>query len=134
MKNSMLNGTLYSQYRTRKIWSLYPKNKHTYGPLVSLTKYVGKSWFDNDLSTFLSISISTLSLSLYIYIYIYIYIYTLLSWGMSTLAKGLTAATRVMLSSSNELSTLVSVKAKCKQTKISELMYVACWLSGKVTV
>ena len=33
------------------------------------------------------------------------------------MAKELTAATRLMQSSSNELRTLVSVKAKCKQAK-----------------
>ena len=35
------------------------------------------------------------------------------------LVKELTAATRVMQSSSNELSTLVSGKAKCKQMKVT---------------
>ena len=47
------------------------------------------------------------------------------------MAKELTAATRVMQSSSNEMSTLVSDSAKCKQNKsyyicvlIPELMYV----------
>ena len=47
----------------------------------------------------------------YIYIYIYIYIYAL-PWELSTLVKELTAATRIMQSSSNELSPLVSGKAK----------------------
>ena len=37
--------------------------------------------------------------------------------GLSTLVKELTAATHVMQSSSYELSTLVSGKAKSKQTK-----------------
>ena len=37
--------------------------------------------------------------------------------GLSTLAKELTAATRVLQSSSNEPSTLVSSKEKCKPTK-----------------
>ena len=37
--------------------------------------------------------------------------------GVSTLVKELTAATRVMQSSSYELSALVSGKAKCKQVK-----------------
>ena len=36
---------------------------------------------------------------------------------LNTLAKELTGATRAMQSFSYELSTLVSVKAKCKQTK-----------------
>ena len=36
---------------------------------------------------------------------------------LSNLAKEFTAATRIMQSSSNELSTPVSGKAKCKQTK-----------------
>ena len=39
------------------------------------------------------------------------------SQGLSSLGKELTAATCIMQSSSNELSTLVSSKAKCKQTK-----------------
>ena len=43
-----------------------------------------------------------------------IYMHT---WGLSILVKELTAATRVMKSSSNELSTLVSGKVKYKQTK-----------------
>ena len=47
-----------------------------------------------------------------IYIYIYIYIYTPPSRRLSTLAKELPAATRVMQSSSNELVTLVSDSAK----------------------
>ena len=52
----------------------------------------------------------------FIYIYIYIYIYT-------TLAKEFTAATRMMQSSSNELSSLVSGKVyKFKQNKIYGLM------------
>ena len=37
--------------------------------------------------------------------------------GFSTLSKEITTATRIMQSSSNELSTVVSGKAKCKQTK-----------------
>ena len=37
--------------------------------------------------------------------------------GLSTLAKELTATTRIMQNSSNELSTLISGKAKCKQMK-----------------
>ena len=67
----------------------------------------------------------------YIYIYIYIYINTNTflntshvyiyirspTRGLSTLANELMAATHVMQSSSNELSPLVSGKAKCKQTK-----------------
>ena len=53
----------------------------------------------------------------YQYMYIYIYINTLPSQGLSTLAKELTADIRVMQSSSNELSTLVSDGTKCKQTK-----------------
>ena len=44
-------------------------------------------------------------------------IYTLPSQGLTTLTKGLTAATRVIQSSSNELSTLASDCAKCYQTK-----------------
>ena len=44
-------------------------------------------------------------------------IYMLPSWGLSILLKKLTAVTHVMQSSSNELSTLVSGKAKCKQMK-----------------
>ena len=44
-------------------------------------------------------------------------IYTLPSKGLSKLVKELTAATCVMQSSLYELSTLVSGKAKCKQTK-----------------
>ena len=44
-------------------------------------------------------------------------IYTLPSQGLSTLAKKVTAATRVMQSSSYELSILVSGKVKCKQSK-----------------
>ena len=51
---------------------------------------------------FISLS---LSLSLYIYIYIYIYI-----WRLSTLAKEFSAAARIMQSSLNELSTLVTGK------------------------
>ena len=39
------------------------------------------------------------------------------SEGLSTMAKGLMPATRIIQSCSNELSTLVSSKAKCKQTK-----------------
>ena len=39
---------------------------------------------------------------------------------LSTLAKELTAAARMMQSSSNELSTLVSGKAKYKQTKATK--------------
>ena len=41
------------------------------------------------------------------YIYIYIYIYAP-PWGLSTLAKELSAAARIMQSSSKELSTLVA--------------------------
>ena len=41
------------------------------------------------------------------YIYIYIYIYAP-AWGLSTLAKELSAAARIMQSSSKELSTLVA--------------------------
>ena len=48
--------------------------------------------------------------------YIYIHIYTL-SLGLSTLVKELATATRVMQRSSYKLITLVSDKAKCKQTK-----------------
>ena len=44
-------------------------------------------------------------------------IYTLSSWGLSTLAKELTAATCVMQSSCKELSTLVSDSIKYQQTK-----------------
>ena len=47
-------------------------------------------------------------------------IYTLASRGLSTLE--LTAATSVMQSSSNELSTLVSDSAKSKQTKANTKM------------
>ena len=54
---------------------------------------------------------------MYIYIYRYIYIHTLPFRVLSTLAKELTAANRVMQSSSNELSTQISDSAKCKQTK-----------------
>ena len=43
--------------------------------------------------------------------------YALLSVGLSTIVKELTAATRIMQSSSNELSTLVSESTKYKQTK-----------------
>ena len=39
------------------------------------------------------------------------------SRGFGSLAKKLMAATRIMQSSSNELSTQVSGKAKCKQAK-----------------
>ena len=49
-------------------------------------------------------------------LYIYIYIYAPLP-GLSPLAKELTAATLVMQSSFNELSSLLSDSAKCKQTK-----------------
>ena len=42
----------------------------------------------------------------------------LLSRGLSTLAKELTAATRVMQSSSNEFSNLVPESKKCKQTNV----------------
>ena len=38
--------------------------------------------------------------------------------GLSTLEKELTAATRIMLSSPNELSTPISDCVKCKQTKV----------------
>ena len=48
-------------------------------------------------------------ISFNIYIYIYIYIYAC-PQGLSTLAKEFMAATRIMQSSSNELSTLVSGK------------------------
>ena len=44
-------------------------------------------------------------------------LYTLPSQDLSTRAKALTAGTRVMRSSSNELSSLVSDSAKCKQTE-----------------
>ena len=50
-------------------------------------------------------------------LWVYIYIYMPPYQGLSTPAKELTAATHVMQSSSNELSILVSVKAKCKQMK-----------------
>ena len=50
------------------------------------------------------------------YIYIYIYIYTLPP-GVSTLARELTATTHAMQSSLQEVSTLISSKAKCKQAK-----------------
>ena len=43
--------------------------------------------------------------------------YTLHSQGLSILAKELTVADRIMQSSSNELSTLVSDSIKCKQSK-----------------
>ena len=43
-------------------------------------------------------------------------IYTLPTGVLSTLAKELTVVIRLMQSSSKELSTLVSGKAKCKQT------------------
>ena len=49
------------------------------------------------------------SLSMLIYIYIYVCVFIR---GLSTLAKEFTAATRIMQSSSNELSTLVPGKAK----------------------
>ena len=39
------------------------------------------------------------------------------AWGLSTQAKELIAAIRVIQSSSNELSTLLSDSAKSKQTK-----------------
>ena len=44
---------------------------------------------------------------IFIYIYIYIYIYAP-PWGLSTLAKELSAAARIMQSSYKELSTLVA--------------------------
>ena len=44
-------------------------------------------------------------------------VYTLSSRVLRTLAKELTAATRVIRSSSNEFSTALSDSAKCKQTK-----------------
>ena len=44
-------------------------------------------------------------------------IYTLPSRGLNSLAKELTAATRLMQSFSNELNTLISDSAKCKQKK-----------------
>ena len=43
---------------------------------------------------------------------------TLPSRGLSTLVKELTAASQVMQSSSNELRTLLSGNAKCKQAKL----------------
>ena len=50
-----------------------------------------------------------------IYIYICIYIYAP-PWGLSTLAKELSAAASVMQNSSKELSTLVADRViKCKQ-------------------
>ena len=55
-----------------------------------------------------------------IYIYIYIYIYVCACVCINILrvfSKELTAVTRVMLSSSNELSTLVSNKTECKQSE-----------------
>ena len=65
-------------------------------------------------------------------------IYALPSWALSTLSNELTAATSVMQSLPNELSTPVSNSAKCKQTNantkcviIPELMHVtemADWL------
>ena len=58
---------------------------------------------------------------------------------LSTLAKELTTATHVVQSSSYELSTPVSSKAKCKQAKattqcliIPQLTYVDWWLSGMI--
>ena len=45
--------------------------------------------------------------------------YTLPPAGLSTFPKELTVATRVMQSSSNELSTPVSDSAKCKQMKLN---------------
>ena len=45
-------------------------------------------------------------------------IYTLSPRGLSTVGKELKAATRVMQSSSNELSSPVSDSVKCKQTKV----------------
>ena len=60
--------------------------------------------------------INSLSLSLSLY-NIYIYLYTLTSQELSTRVKELTAATSIMQSFSNELSTPVSNSRKCKQTK-----------------
>ena len=51
-----------------------------------------------------------------IHAYINTYTHTHLP-GLSTLTKELTAATRIMQISSNELSTLLSNSAKCKQMK-----------------
>ena len=45
-------------------------------------------------------------------------IYTISYRGLSNLAKELSAVTRVMQSSFNELSTLVSDSKKCKQTEL----------------
>ena len=42
--------------------------------------------------------------------------------GLSTLAKELKATTRVLQSSSNELSTPVSDSVKCKQWKVDKKM------------
>ena len=44
-------------------------------------------------------------------------IYKLLTRGLSTLAKELIVDSRIMQSFSDELSTLVSGEAKCKQAK-----------------
>ena len=54
-------------------------------------------------------------LYIYLYIYIYIYIYMLPPWRLNTAVKEWTIATRVMPSSFNELSTLVSERGKYKQ-------------------
>ena len=48
-------------------------------------------------------------------------IYTLSSRGLSTLAKELTAATRVMQSSSNELGTVVSDSGSSSSTMLTKL-------------
>ena len=58
---------------------------------------------------------------------------------MNTLAQHLTATIQVMQSSSNELSTLVSGKAKCKQMKATTLCLIileqTCvdgWVGGMI--
>ena len=88
----------------------------TYLPSISLSLSLSFSPYP-----FLSLS---LSLSLYTYeelwfnetVCLWMTIYTLPSRGLSTLAKELTAATRLMQRSSNARSTTVSDCPECKQT------------------
>ena len=84
---------------------------------ISITRiliiYICIYMFVINLSLFISFSVSVTTI-----LFMFTYIYTLPSgWRGHTLAKELTAATRIMQSSSCELSTLVSSKTQCKQAK-----------------